>query len=145
MPPISPAPSAEHPSPVHNDGFTFIEVLMALLMAALLTGVTCASLSLVARTEGRILQLQQASLHLQTLATHLALLSLTLDPHDGNTPEFGPDWTAEREDPIPDPEDDQLAWTPWRLTPTGNPDLAHQLYERLPTESNPATPRQPTP
>lgn len=130
---------------MHNDGFTFIEVLIALLMAALLAGVTCSSLSLVARTEARILQLQQATLHLQTLATHLALLSLTLDPHDGKPPDFGPNWTAEPQNPIPDPEDDQSTWTPWRLTSTDYPDPSHQLYERLPIEPNLTTPQPPSP
>ena len=137
MPPTCPVPPTVDPLPharVNTDGFTFIEVLIALLMAALLAGVASASLSRVARTEGRILRLEEAGLHLQTLATHRTLLSLTVDLHDGGDPDIGPNWKLDRRDVETEQDNETAAWVEWKLQTARDPDPSFVLYEQAPPD-----------
>lgn len=108
---------------MNTSGFTFIEVLVALLIAALLTGIVCTSLNQVLRTEQRTLELEQAAFLLQTLSTRELLRGLAVDLYPEGAPDPGEGWRATRQDLVPPaagglPDQGPVwGWSVWRLEP----------------------------
>ncbi len=112
---------------MNQRGFTFVEILIAILIAALLSGVVCTALIQISRTERSAGNLRQAAFRLQTVACRSYL--------DQNTPAeisalFAPDWSAEVTRENVEEEETKTPWVTWHLVPEQSPDRAYSISLR---------------
>lgn len=109
-------------------GFTFVEVLISMLVAAMLAGVVCAVLTQVAGMEQRTAEARQARFHTERLVCRLALgAGDDPDPALALDDLFAPAWRVSME-----PGDDErpAAWTRWTLQRTGDPAISYDVWVR---------------
>ena len=106
-------------------GFTFIEILIALLICALLVGAVCTAMIHVLRLEKRTMIQREIPFELQTLAcrTYLGLEA----PKD-IAAALPPDWLAEAEHI--ETVDQKTAWIIWRLAPADDGSLVYSMAIR---------------
>jgi prepilin-type N-terminal cleavage/methylation domain-containing protein len=112
---------------MHQRGFTFVEILIAILIATLLAGVVCTALIQIARTERSAGNLREAAFRLQTVACRSYL--------DQNTPKeisalFAPEWSADAPRDTVDDERGETPWVTWHLVPDESPDRAYSISLR---------------
>ncbi len=113
------------------EGFTLIEVLIALLVAVMLCGAIAAGLMLVLREEARSADAQELS-----LAVHAVTASRTLDPEAAKaTPPLG-GLAIERTQLIEDREDGKQTWDQWSVYRPERP--TQRLRLLFPTNAPPA-------
>jgi prepilin-type N-terminal cleavage/methylation domain-containing protein len=94
-------------------GFTFIEVLVAMFIMAVLSGVLCAVLTQVAVVERRTARVREARLHWQTLWRRLNTHAQPEDDLLDTLKEaFAPDWQVACETRN---QDQAPAWIYWVL------------------------------
>ena len=112
---------------MNRRGFTFVEILIAILIATFLTSVVCTALIQISRTERSAGNLREAAFRLQTIACRSYL--------DQSTPTeisalFAPDWTAEITRETVEDEGGKTPWVTWHLVPDQSPDRAYSLSLR---------------
>ncbi len=120
MRPISPAPSNK------LGGFTFIEVLAALVIAALLVGATCSALLTTLRAE-------QLAGHLRTAG--LMSQQIIAECYRGQAPtqlmkQAEAEWTLASNTVFQTVEESNQAWQVWTLSPRDRPSLSIQISLR---------------
>lgn len=125
--PIFPAPTCRPALPFPSGpagGFTFVEALIAILIASLLTGVVSAVMTQVIAMEERAVELRRARRQLERVACRLDLFP---GPEPNMEEVLASEWqlTAESADP-----DEAGPWTRWRLTPRSDPSATYGLWFR---------------
>jgi prepilin-type N-terminal cleavage/methylation domain-containing protein len=108
-------------------GFTFIEVLIALGVVALLITVSCMALIHVLRTEKRSKDLGEARHHLQTVACRAYL---DLDTPSDVDALIKPGWTAEAERRLIGENEEQVPWMVWAVRPVDETELHYAIAVR---------------
>jgi Tfp pilus assembly protein PilV len=106
--------TATDPSSAPTPGFTFIEVLIALLLCALLIGVLASAVIHLAQVDRGTVDLRAAALHLQTIACRHYIE--TSEPHDA--PEaIAANWVITVDDVESEQESVLTPWHVWSAAP----------------------------
>jgi len=112
------------PAPVsrQNEGFTFIEVLVALIVAGLLVGVSSVSLITSLRAEQNAAWLRDAVPIIRQITTRTWMGTATEEPVTN------PDWDITT---TVDTEDSLNPWQMWMISPRQRPSLRVTLASRM--------------
>lgn len=107
--------------------FTFVEVLIALALCALLVATVSSALIHLTRIERRTTLLREAPFHLQTLACQSYLdLAPVADLPAG----LPPAWSAQSQTEVTEDDEQQTPWLCWRLAVADDPAFAYTLSLR---------------
>lgn len=105
-------------SPPGAEGFTFVEVLIALLLCTLLVSVVCTSLIRIANARIRVHYLDLAALEVQRIA---CLTYLDKDPREADGTRDAGEWTARQKDVSGAGLDLPQRWMTWTVAPADDP------------------------
>lgn len=107
------------PLPINDGtrGFTFLEVLIALLIISMAVGVTASATVQIFRSEKAGRDLNDAALHLQTLACRNYILDQEDRTVDGS---LSKGWRTARVETTTGKDDRKTTWTTWSVWPAEN-------------------------
>jgi prepilin-type N-terminal cleavage/methylation domain-containing protein len=105
------------PLPISEEsarGFTFLEVLIALLIVTMAIGVTAGAAVQVIHSEQAASDLRDAALHLQTLACRTYLHDKEDGSVDGG---LSGGWQSAHEEKVTANNEQETFWTTWSIRP----------------------------
>jgi len=130
-----------HSEGFSTDGFTFVEVLIALLLCTLLVSVICTSLIRIANARLRIHYLDLAALEVQRIA---CMTYLDKDPFEADGTQRRHDWSARQRDVSGAALESPHRWRTWTVAPAEDPGFTTSFSLRADVPPWPPRPDDPS-